>query len=299
MATIVTRSGKGAPLTNAEVDANFTNLNDEAATKAPLASPVFTGVASFPDGSAAAPSVTNTGDTNTGMFFPAEDTIAFSEGGVEVVRINSSGNVGIGTSSPTSNLAVRGTASDTWSGVVDGLGLSGNSTAGSVSTVTTFLDNSALRIGAGVTQKTGILIGGQTYSGSEGNSITFRAGNSERMRITSAGNVGIGTTSPAATLDVAGTGAMKVPVGTDAQRPTSATGLLRFNTDAASFEGYNGTEWGSIGGGATSDAIYENSATIAENITIATGRNGMSTGPITVNSGVTVTVSSGARYVVI
>lgn len=43
MATIVTRAGKGSPLTHEEVDANFTNLNDEAATKAPLADPVFTG----------------------------------------------------------------------------------------------------------------------------------------------------------------------------------------------------------------------------------------------------------------
>lgn len=95
------------------------------------------------------------------------------------------------------------------------------------------------------------------------------------------------------------TGAAVIPSGTEAQRPTPATGQLRFNTDATSFEGYNGTEWGSIGGGATSDAIYENSATIAENITIVTGRNGMSTGPITINSGVTVTVESGARYVVL
>ena len=95
------------------------------------------------------------------------------------------------------------------------------------------------------------------------------------------------------------TGAAVIPSGTEAQRPTPATGQLRFNTDATSFEGYNGTEWGSIGGGATSDAIYENSATITENITIVTGRNGMSTGPITINSGVTVTVQSGARYVVL
>jgi hypothetical protein len=95
------------------------------------------------------------------------------------------------------------------------------------------------------------------------------------------------------------TGAAVIPTGTEAQRPTPAAGQLRFNTDAASFEGYDGTEWGSIGGGATSDAIYENSATIAENITIVAGRNGMSTGPITINAGVTVTVSTGARYVVI
>jgi hypothetical protein len=96
------------------------------------------------------------------------------------------------------------------------------------------------------------------------------------------------------------TGSAVVPAGDESERDGSpAAGYLRFNTDASSFEGYNGSEWGSIGGGATSDAIYENSATIAEDITIVTGRNGMSTGPITINSGITVTVESGARYVVI
>ena len=97
-----------------------------------------------------------------------------------------------------------------------------------------------------------------------------------------------------------GTGAAVIPAGTTGQQDGSpAAGYLRFNTTDTSFEGYDGSAWGSIGGGATSDAIYENSATIAENITIATGRNGMSTGPISVAGGVTVTVESGARYVVI
>ena len=98
----------------------------------------------------------------------------------------------------------------------------------------------------------------------------------------------------------AATGSAVIPTGTTGQQDGSpAAGYLRFNTTDTSFEGYDGTEWGSIGGGATSDAIYENSATITEDITIATGRNGMSTGPISVAGGVTVTVSSGARYVVI
>jgi hypothetical protein len=108
-----------------------------------------------------------------------------------------------------------------------------------------------------------------------------------------------GTKADTSVQRTSSTGAAIIPTGTEAERPTPATGHLRFNTDATSFEGYNGTEWGSIGGGATSDAIYENSATITENITLVTGRNGMSTGPITINSGVTVTVESGARYVVI
>ena len=96
------------------------------------------------------------------------------------------------------------------------------------------------------------------------------------------------------------TGSAVIPTGTTGQQDGSpAAGYLRFNTTDTSFEGYDGSAWGSIGGGATSDAIYENSATITEDITIATGRNGMSTGPISVAGGVTVTVSSGARYVVI
>jgi hypothetical protein len=47
----------------------------------------------FADGSAAAPSITNSGDTNTGMFFPAADTIAFAEGGTEAMRLDSGGRV--------------------------------------------------------------------------------------------------------------------------------------------------------------------------------------------------------------
>jgi hypothetical protein len=51
----------------------------------------------FADGSASTPSITNNGDTNTGIFFPAADTIAFAEGGVEAMRIDSSGNLLVGT----------------------------------------------------------------------------------------------------------------------------------------------------------------------------------------------------------
>ena len=72
----------------------------------PLTLSGSTGIAGV-DGSASTPAVQGT-DTNTGMFFPAADTIAFVEGGTEVMRIDSNGNVGIGTSSPGSLLTVNG-----------------------------------------------------------------------------------------------------------------------------------------------------------------------------------------------
>jgi hypothetical protein len=57
-------------------------------------------------GTAAAPAIVPTGDTNTGIFFPAADTIAFSEGGAEAMRIDSSGQIGVGTTSPLGRLEV-------------------------------------------------------------------------------------------------------------------------------------------------------------------------------------------------
>jgi hypothetical protein len=77
-----------------------------------------TGVATFSAGAVGTPAITTTGDTNTGIFFPAADTIAFTEGGAESMRIDSSGNVGIGTSSPSKLLDVAGNAAITGTGVL-------------------------------------------------------------------------------------------------------------------------------------------------------------------------------------
>jgi hypothetical protein len=120
---------------------------------------------------------------------------------------------------------------------------------------------------------------------------------------------GTGSTTAAAAkvaLEVVtgATGSTRIPSGTEAQRDGSpSAGFFRFNSDVAKFEGYNGTAWGSVGGGATgggADEVFiQNSQAVTTNYTIPATKNAMSTGPVTINSGVTVTISSGARYVVI
>mgnify|MGYP003332862647 CR=1 FL=1 len=70
-------------------------------------------VASFGAGSASAPSVAAKGDLDTGMWFPAANTTAFSTNGSEAMRIDSSGNVGIGTTSTTNlRLVTKAATSD-------------------------------------------------------------------------------------------------------------------------------------------------------------------------------------------
>jgi hypothetical protein len=66
----------------------------------------------FASGTVSAPSVTFLGDSNTGIYSPAADTIAFTEGGVESLRIDSSGRVGIGTTSPLAPLHINSAGAD-------------------------------------------------------------------------------------------------------------------------------------------------------------------------------------------
>ena len=109
-----------------------------------------------------------------------------------------------------------------------------------------------------------------------------------------------GTKADAAVPTTATTGQANLPSGTTAQRTGSpATGALRFNSTDTSFEGYNGTEWGSIGGGAADGIFYENDQAVASSYTIVAAKNAMTAGPITINSGVTVTIETGGRWVVL
>ena len=148
-------------------------------------------------GSVSAPAFSTSADTNTGMYFPAADTIAFAEGGVESMRITSTGNVGIGTANPQRILHIA-TAEPTvllqaTSAAVDQnrwrtrVNASGNFLIGTANDAFNASEE-AYQIVRG----TGIAVSTHIFS----------TANTERMRITSTGNVGIGTTEPLGTLEV-------------------------------------------------------------------------------------------------
>jgi len=77
-------------------------------TQANLESCRTIGQTTFASGTNTAPSITVAGDTNTGVFFPAADTIALTEGGTEVLRITNTANVGIGTTTPRTQVMILG-----------------------------------------------------------------------------------------------------------------------------------------------------------------------------------------------
>jgi hypothetical protein len=150
-----------------------------------------TGVADV-DGSASTPAIRGT-DTNTGIFFPAADTIAFAEGGAEVARFDSSGNLGIGTSSPTSVARASFGNSSAGGSLIWASYFGTNSSGASAA------PNFGLTLGwnySGGGGESNIVYGtglgssaGLAFSSSDGTTVT------ERMRIDSSGNLLVGTTS--------------------------------------------------------------------------------------------------------
>jgi hypothetical protein len=177
-------------------------------TTAPDALLTVNTVASFGAGAVALPSIAAKGDLDTGIWFPAVNTIAISTAASERFRITSTGNVGIGTSAADAALTVNTVAS----------------------------------FGAGAAALPSIAAKGDLNTGMwfpAADTIAASTGGSERMRINSSGNVGIGTTAPGNTLDIVSAGSSQIRV----KDGINATAYYDFGRDGTDgFFGFSGAQ---------------------------------------------------------
>ena len=135
------------------------------------------------------------------------------------------------------------------------------------------------------------LTAGDLYFNTASNRLKVYSGSAWSFAIVDTSTVVIKTSA---------TGSAIIPAGTTGERDGSpANGYFRYNSSVNSFEGYVNGAWGGVGGAQAGGVIFENSLTISSNYTLTTSKNGLSVGPITINSGVSVTVPSGQRWVIL
>lgn len=181
--------------------ADLDGLQAALDARAPLASPAFTGAVAVSAGSAASPALGHAGDTDTGLFFPAANTLAFASGGIERLRIAGGlfrcptglGNTLIGLAPDTSHQATNAAAVALVA--ADGGGYSG-----------VFVHNTH----------------DGTFSSQDIRLLTAKggvSGSTERMRVASDGTVTLGGAPGAESLRVA-----PVPGATSAVTVTGSNG---------------------------------------------------------------------------
>ena len=177
------------------------------------------------DGSASAPSFTNVGDLDTGMFFQAANAIGFSTGGTERVRIDSSGSVSIGSAlAPAQDFHLQRT-----------------NTATILVESTNSNDEAQLRLVGGNTTGSSSIYFSGTQGGSDGRlfydhsseSLRIHVNGSERARFASDGDVSIGGTTPQDKFEIEATSPILCLTDSAA---ANANGGIRWRDNADNIE---------------------------------------------------------------
>jgi len=156
-----------------------------------------------------------------------------------------------------------------------------------------------------VTTSGTITLGGVLNVASGGTNLTaFGTGVSGALAANATGTGGmvLSTNATATMANLTVNTYVQIPSGNTAVRPSGANGALWYNSETGRYEGYAGTGWDSLGaatGGGTDAVFYLNDNTVTTSYTIPVGQNAMSTGPLTINPNVTITVPSGSAWKVI
>ena len=218
----------------------------------------------IPDGTESAPGIAFESDDGNGMYLAGTDTVAISTGGTQRLSINASGLVSI-----AGDLTVSGTTT-------------------TIESTTLTVDDKNIELGSVATP---------SDTTADGGGITLKGATDKTLTWVNSTDAWTFNQS----LEINHTGSVKVASGTEAERPSSpSNGMFRYNTDDNAFEGYANGAWGAIGGGASAGgSIYEVVQTISSDYTLTSGSNGLSAGPITIDSGATVTIPSGSVWTIV
>ena len=288
-AASATTSASAAASSASAAATSATNASNSATAAAGSASSASSSASSATSSASSATSSASSASTSASNAAASESAAATSE-------TNAAASEAAAATSETNAASSASSASSSAS--------SASSSASSASTSATNASNSASSASTSATNA--------SNSASAAATSETNAAASEAAAATSETNAAASEAAAAASAALAAnrvaktsdTGSAVIPTGTQAERDGSpSAGYFRFNSDVTKFEGYNGSAWGSVGGGATgggSDEIFiENGQTVTTNYTITTNKNALSTGPITVNSGITVTVPSGSNWVIL
>ena len=196
----------------------------------------MTGALVHPLGAVGTPSITFTGDTNTGIYSPGADQVAISTNGTQRLLISSTGSIGIGTSSPAETLEVAGNA------ILDGSDANLKIKAGTTGTTGavnfTFNTDSTVYGGLDLNYDNRATDGVRLFAAASsypvtiqshsGAHIAFRGSATERARIDSSGRLGLGVSSPTSLLHLADAGNITVGTTTGTKIGTATTQKLGF-----------------------------------------------------------------------
>ena len=209
-ATTATNSNTASAIVARDASGNFTAgtitaaLTGAASSNVLKAGDTMTGSLITPLGSAGAPSLAFTGDTNTGIYSPGADQLAVATNGVGRLFIDASGNVGIKAAAPATDFQVVGNVRVGAAGTSNwaNFAVVGDASVQAASPILNFT-NAAGNARFAYINQTGV--GGDLYLlNQEAGAMRFGTSNAERARIDSNGNVGIGTSSPSQLLHVNG-----------------------------------------------------------------------------------------------
>jgi len=263
----------GTTAVTVDASQNVTLVGSLTATTGAFTTVSATGVTTLQAGTAALPALTTTGDTNTGIFFPAADSVATTVAGVEGTRLTSTG-LGIGTSSPVANFRLTTSVSaDTTAGVY----IENTSTGTSASAVARYKNSGTVVAFTGVGGT-----GRSSYAGlganvlamytdsnaglaltvdNSGGSITFNTNSTEGARIDAGGRLLVGLTS-------ANTSGGKIQVSNGITFPATQVAVA----DANTLDDYEEGTWTpSIGGTATYNFQFGKYTKVGRNVTIEFG----------------------------